>query len=201
MEVTVTFPPGSKPHEAASKDAGRPHLGGVWIVPRKKKDGGGHVAISSNSYILAEVPVDVTGDLPTDEKHPLWIPSSVVKEVTKPRRVENAVHVTDTTFEPVKQPSKKRGPERKMFYERQPEIDNPRIIGHGALWPEHGPKRLRVGINAELLFELAQALGGFMRGVQIEFDLADDSNPLFGRPVGPTDNAARGIIMPVRLNV
>lgn len=204
MEVEVRFPPGAKPHEAASKDAGRPHLGGVWIVP--KDDGA--VAISSNSYILAEVPVEVVGDLPTDDAdHPLWLPSDVVKDTTRPARVENAVRVTDATYEPVKQPSKKRrgsAEHRKVFIERQPVNDSPRIIGHGALWPDHSKNTLRVGLNAGLLFDLSRALGGHMQSVSIEFDLDHVKDgfymkPMIVRPLG--NNEARGIIMPVRLNV
>lgn len=191
IEVTIHFPGGSKPAAASSTDEGRPHLTGVWIEPGDSP--GEAFAISTDSYKLAKIPVTYEGKLPEGKPdHPLWLPADVVKDVTR-RKSGGSVRVTDKTYEPQH--------DARIMYRRSAD-DEKKIVNHNALWPEFGKdSEFEFGINAKLLLDLAKALGGGLNAVAITVDTSKTLKAMRVRPLGGPTPDARGIMMPVRVNV
>lgn len=196
--VTVRF--NGRPAEAASTDKARPTLNGVWIDPPKDKKES-PVATATDSYRLAQTPVTV---IEGEVKERIWIPSEYVKEVTKGRS-GGQLRITDEHFEPLTH----LGVTRDVLYRRHKRDEPTTLPNPDALFPDY-KHTYEIGLNAELLFGLAKALGGFQKGVKLIIDVdavKKDGSLMRAMRVEPLGGSsvevppARGILMPVRVNI
>ena len=193
----VTLPNKAKPSKALSSDPTQPHLQQAYIQKRDEV----YIIIATDSYRLAELTVEVDGDVPEGP-----LSKQALKTVEKTGRFE----VGEEYVEPLSAAGAKNG----VLFRRPTEGKPPDTA---KLWPKDPePKhRFEVGLNAEFIAELAAAIGagdkGRHRGIKLVFDLSKakkgtgDSGKTYQSPVvieslHPASNG-RGLLMPIRVNV
>jgi hypothetical protein len=170
-----------KPSKAASKDQTRPRLLSAAVV----EDGGERFLLATNSYILARIPVDP--DTPKVVIAPealKRIERGDVHEVTD----DGAITFKDLTGSVTVQPSE------PAPFERMPVEFN------------EGDQTVTIGLNPELLWNLAQALGGRHHGVRVTINVADGTTlrAMKVEPFadnGPNGKKPYGLLMPIRVSL
>jgi len=197
----ATLPKNSKPSKSASKDQTRPVLTHAELreTTRIDSDAGERVAdgwelVTCDSYQLARVRLSVTEE---ESREPLTagpISSEALKAIEKTGSFR-----ANSTIEPCNE----RGVPTGLSFAR-PDVGT--FPNWDQLAPDVDPGAFSIGLDAELLYSLAQSLGAKQRGrchVSLTFVTGKDGMPNALRPItvkakGNPD--ASGILMPVRLD-
>lgn len=210
--IRIKLPDRARAHASASTDAARPHLNGGRVY----RDGETTTLIVSDSYQLASLPVEVSGDEERIEalaKKPLFVPAAAMRDAGPGGEV--VLH-EDGLIEMFGHERKRSAGRRAVEHlYRVPELhqeppDFPQVLAKHT--PPADARTLQFGLNAELLIRLARALGATGKGwggVKFTIDLSDMrigngtntyQKPLFVQSLSHHDDRA-GILMPVRIEI
>lgn len=184
--MLIDLPSKAKPSKVVSKDKTRPHLCNAYVEERD----GETVLIATDSYKLLILPVSAEATTAT------FISLDALKAIEKSGRGEVGEFL---------EPLDKLGNANGVLF-RKPEGDRPKWAD--LEWPdEPEPKdRLTIGLNAELLLELAQGMAATHHGVKLTIDLSKVNRTKDGKfyekpyvvePVG--SGHGRGMLMPIRV--
>jgi len=218
----MKFPQGVKLSKVLAKDTWRPILTGAMIRTEKvevrdpdpKRKSGARTTVehligyATNSYTFARVDLGVPGD----DDAPGPVPAVALKHAEKgvevelgEKKITAGITHYDRVISDAPYKGKEREPGEEVIY---PTWDS--------VYPEFGENVLKIGINPQLLFDLATALGSAKQGVVIELDmdklkdikvigLAVGGKQVLSamkvKPMGPLREQAEGIIMPIRVEI
>ena len=201
----AVLPKGAKPSKSVSKDQTRPVLTHAElrqtteIVDGERKPTGWEL-IMSDSYQLARVKLSVmdADNAFTPELVPGPISTDALKAIEKSTA---GAFTANGTVDPRNSNGAVAGPS----FARE---DPGRFPQWDALMPEHTGHEFAIGLDAELLYQLAQSLGAKDRGkcqVRLTFTSRDDGTPNPLRPMVVTAHGGnalegQGLLMPVRID-
>lgn len=193
-QTYAVLPKGAKPSKSVSKDQTRPVLTHAEL--RQPADGTGWELVTTDSYQLARIPLSVK-TVDGSDGEPLTagaISTDALKAIEKAGafRANGSIEVCDTFGRPTGQTFTREDPGKF------PQWDS--------LMPAEDIDEFTIGLNAEILYQLAQALGAKSRGkchVALTFTNNPEThqpNPLRPIRVRAQDGEACGLLMPVRVN-
>jgi len=189
----LALPKGSKPSKSISTDATRPTLTHAEL---RQADTGDWELCATDSYQLARVAL--IRDDSSDITEP--VAGSISADALKAIEKSGGFRATETTIEPCD----RNGLPTGATFARTDAGQFPRW---DSLEPDNGAQPFSIGVDAELLFRLAQSLGSKERSgvrVKLTFVTGPDGNPNPVRPITVrplTDNGSSGLLMPVRCDV
>ena len=193
-QTYALLPKGAKPSKSVSKDQTRPVLTHAEL--RQSADGTGWELCTTDSYQLARIPLSVkTADGLDGE--PLTagaISSDALKAIEKA-----GGFFANGTVQPCDELGRTTG---QSFVRESPGA----FPKWESLEPAPDIEEFTIGLDAEILYQLAQALGSKERGrCQVAITFTNDPNTHRPNPLRPMrvrakDGEAHGLLMPVRVN-
>lgn len=179
---SLTLPSNVKPSKACSTDKTRPVVMNAYVrdTPR------GPELHATDTYMAARVPLTVEGKLTEG-----FVPSDALKHVEADRK--------DRSFST---PNGRVEVEGGRISYARPDFGS--FPDFETLWPNGEPKEpLVLGLNAKLLYGLAQALGTDRVKLTLDLSLSKDGSylrPYRVQPLAGGVDGAEGLLMPIRVN-
>jgi hypothetical protein len=179
-----SMPRNAKPTRALGRDGTRPHLRDAYLKPGEN---GKATLYATDAYKLVVLAVEATGDF-----DPQYIAADALKAAEKSGRFQVGEYI---------EPLDKNGNANGVLFRKPEHTKGP--ADFEALFEKRAkPNReFTVGFNAEFLAQVAAAMG--TDGVKVTFDADNPLSAILVEPLnaGVPGGEARGLIMPIRLNV
>lgn len=188
----AVLPKGAKPSKSVSKDQTSP----VLTHAELREHDGGWELVMTDSYQLARVKLSVKGEHDGEELTAGAISTDALKAIEK-----TGAFYANGTVEPCNPYGVKSG----LSFAR---TDLGKFPSWDQLEPDIAPGAFAIGLDAELLYQLAQSLGAkSSSGARVRITFVTDANgqpnplrPMRVEAIGGSALESRGLLMPIRLD-